>query len=146
MEGVGLNTFGTALKAGGNINPSRFVKISTAANETVLQAGTNEDMFGISQPGVDQPPGVTGSDGLAARAGENLLVYGPGSTALLEIGSGGCNPADYLKSDTDGKGVTAATSGPTAQFVGAIALETGSSGDKIRVYVVKLPKFYPALS
>jgi hypothetical protein len=143
---TGLETLGPSFKAGGAINPSRFVKISTVANMTVLQASTNDDVFGVSQLGVDQPPGVTGSDGQAARAGENVKVFGPGSICGLFIGSGGCTAGDYLKSDSAGAGVTAATSGPTAQFVGAIALETANQNDIAHVYVVKLPKFYPALS
>jgi hypothetical protein len=146
VEGTGLNTFGTAFKAGGNIGPSCFVKISTAANETVLLASTNEDVFGVSQEGLHNPPGLAGADAYAAVAGENIKIYGPGSTCMLTIGSGGCSPGDYLKSDSSGFGVAAATTGATAQSVGAIALETGSSGDKIRVYVVKLPKYYPALA
>jgi hypothetical protein len=131
--------------AGGDVNPSRFVKLSTAADNTVLQAGSNEDVFGISSEAAQDAP-LPGASTLAAAADDPLMIHPDGSVCLLEIGSGGCTRGDYLKSDTNGKGVAAATTGPTAQFIGARALESASAGEFARVQVKTIPKYYPALS
>jgi len=131
---TGLGTFGPSFKAGGNILPSIFVKISTTADDTVLACVAGDDPFGISQEGVDQPPGVAGSDGNAGRAGENMKVYGPGSQCLITLGTGGCARGDYLKPAAAGNGVTASTA---ADKYGAQALEIGAAGEKILVVVIK---------
>jgi hypothetical protein len=125
--------------ADGNINPSRFVKIESAGTTgyEVLQAAAATDRpIGISQEGTRQPPGVVGSDGYAAHAGETLQVYGEAEEALLTIGSGGCTQGDYLKSDGSGQGVTVSfTEGTGLLFYGAVALETANSGELARVLV-----------
>jgi hypothetical protein len=43
---------------------------------------------------------------------------------------------NLLKSDADGKGVPIATTGTTIQQYGAMALESGKSGEKIRVFIM----------
>ena len=45
----------------------------------------------------------------------------------------------WIKSDADGKGVAAATTGTTVQQIGARALQSGISGQKILVYVWPMP-------
>lgn len=142
-----LDSQGPNFRVGGNIYPSRFVKGDASNDWTVLQAGTNEDAIGISTEGDANPPTSGNTLGVPYYvSGQDMKVYGPGSVCLLELGTGGITRFAYLKADTDGKGVAATTSGATAQFVGAMALESGSAGDKVRVYVVHLPKYYPALS
>jgi len=131
--------------AGGDIYPSRFVKLSASYDNTVTQAGTNEQPIGISSDATRDAP-LDGASGLAAADTNALQVNLPGSVCLLEVGSGGLTRGDYVKSDTNGKGVTAATTGATAQFVGALALESASAGELARVLVLFIPKFYPALS
>lgn len=131
--------------ANGNIAPSRFVKTDSSVDNRVLQCGTNERPSGISQEGGREAPLPAVSTMYAGKAGDPLLVYGEGDTCLLELG-GDVAAGDYLKSDTDGKGVAVASSGATAQEVGARALTSGASGNKIRVQVLLRPKFYPALA
>lgn len=131
--------------ARGNITMSRFVKLDTATDNGVLQAGTNERVFGIASEAGRESPIPALSTMYAAQDGDNLHVYGPGQNCLLELGDT-VAAGDLLKSDTDGKGVPAATSGATAQEVGALALQAGAAGAKIRVRVSPIPKFYPALS
>jgi hypothetical protein len=96
---------GPAFIAGGTIAPSRGVKISTAADKTVLQGGANELAFGIAQPGQKGAPGVTGSDSdVAAAAGDQIEVIGPGRVAKLRM-AGAVTRGNKVQLDADGKGV-----------------------------------------
>jgi hypothetical protein len=122
--------------AGGTIAPARFVTMNpinaTGTAYTVAQAtagtGTEGDIvFGISQEG-----SLAFNSTNAATVGLELEVHGPGMVAMLELGSGGATAGQLLKSDASGKGINAATN---KDRVGAYALEAGSSGDKIRVFV-----------
>lgn len=126
--------------ANGTIQPSRFVKLDTTAGKlfNVLQAAASTDstLIGISQPGSFDPPGTTGSATDAARAGQELSVYSIGDVCLLELG-GTVTAGDYLMSDASGKGVIATlTDGTTIRHIGAKALESGVSGEKIRALVI----------
>lgn len=116
--------------AGGNIRCSRFVKQSTAADNTVLEADAGERTIGISQEGGREPPLPSVTTMYAAQAGDNIHVYGDTEQCLLELGDTVVR-GDRLKSDADGKGVPAATT----DLFGAIALTSGASGEKIRVQV-----------
>lgn len=116
--------------AGGNISPSRFVRLSTAADNTYLQAGAGEKIVGVSQKGTRRAPYGSLDDGYAAIAGENILVFAQGMTCGLELG-GTVAAGDRLKADADGKGVAAGT----GEEYGAIAPQAGTSGDVIEVQV-----------
>lgn len=123
--------------AGGNILPSRFVKVSTAADNTVLQstdgAGSAGDrVCGVSQEGGREPPLPSVTTMYAGQAGDNILVYGNTQTCLLTIGSGGCTRGDRLKSDANGKGITASTAGNN---YGAIALRSALENELVEVEV-----------
>jgi hypothetical protein len=131
--------------AGGNINPASFVKIDTTVgnNFFVVQATADTDkIIGIAQQGTYQPPGVTGSDGLAAHSGQPVQVYGLGEETLLQI-AGTVTQGDLLKTNASGFGLSASitVTGTAVKWVGAIALESGVSGDWIRVLV--LPQALP---
>lgn len=116
--------------AGGNVAPSRFVKLDVSNKGKVLQAGAGEMVFGISQEGTRNIPYSTLDDGFAAIAGENLRIYGPGDNGMmLELG-GTVAVGDRLKSDANGKGVATTTANDE---VGAIALAAGASGDLVPV-------------
>lgn len=134
----------TTKRATGNISPSRFVKLVTAA-DSVGQSGTNEAIYGISQEFPRAAP-VEGASAYAAAAGEELMVYTAGDDegCLLEIGSGGITLGVMLTSDTDGKGIALASTAATLFNVGAIALETGSAGDFVRVKPLILKVTNPA--
>lgn len=120
--------------ANGNIAPSRFVKIDTTAKDRVLQAGAGDKCYGVSQPGVRNAPWAPLDDGYAAIAGENLMIYGsPSKDIKLELG-GTVTAGDSLKSDANGKGVTTTTTG---DWIGAEAMESGVTGDVVRVRVVE---------
>lgn len=133
--------------AGGTIRRARFVKVSTAANHTALEADANERTIGVATDSGREAaiPSVTADPPEAAQSGDPVEIAFSGDIALLEIGSGGCSPGDELKSDADGKGVVAASTGTTIQEIGAVALEDGSDGELVMVQVLYTSK-RPALT
>lgn len=118
------------MKAGGNIAPSRFVKLSTAADHTALQAGSGEMPIGVSQRGTRNPPYSSLDDGYCAIAGENFQVHGPGELAMVEAG-GTVTAGTSVKSDTNGKAVDASA----GDKCGGFAHESGSDGKLVLIYV-----------
>ena len=121
-----------------------FVKGDTSNDFGVLAAGANEATIGISQEGTEAAP-IPGASTKAASAGKPVRVHGLGEVCLLMLG-GTVTRFDYIKSGAAGVGITAATTGATAQEIGAQALQSGVSGEKILVQVVRMTKTYPALS
>lgn len=133
------------LIAGGNISPSTFVKVSTAANKTCLQAGANERVVGVSQVGVKDPPGVSGASAYAAVAGDTVQLFGKDDICPVLVGSGGVTRGANVKSDASGAAVLSATTGTTMQWVAGEALETASEGEYALIQIGVFPH-YPALS
>jgi hypothetical protein len=120
--------------AGGNIAPSRFVKIS--ADYTVVQAGSGDKPVGVSHEASHYPPGYlatfgatdAGYQGIAGRTMDR--VYGDGEQCLLEVGEAlGCNADDWLIPDANGRGVTA-TKGTKPGF--HVQESCTASGTKVR--------------
>ncbi len=127
--------------AGGNIAPSRFVKPSTTAPHTVLQCTTTDKPVGISMKGTHNVPGTIGGvaidDGYAAVAGMSIGVFDQadsekGQFIDLELG-GTVTAGDFLKPDTDGKGVVASADG---DWYGARTFVPGVAGQLIQVQVI----------
>lgn len=120
---------------GGNIAPSRFVKLDTSNVGKVLQCGAGENIFGISSPTTRRMALTGWDDGYAGVSGDGAMnIIGPGDDeALLELG-GTVTHGDYLKSDADGKGVTGSTD---KDRVGAIAMQGGTSGQLIKVKPIR---------
>jgi len=133
------------LTARGNIYPSRFVRLDTSTEFGAVQAGDNTEIIGVAQAGTNLPD-MTGwvSGTYAAQAGQQVQVAGPDSVCLVEAGAT-ITPGQFLKSDSVGRAVPIATTGTTIQNYGAIALQGGSAGDKIKVLVV-IGKVRPALT
>lgn len=140
-----------SLVATGDVYPCRFVKLATTADNAGLAAGANDRTIGISGTGTNAAPGTAADTGYLAKlsnlAGlpDTIPAFGPGRKCLLELG-GTVARGDYIKSGAAGVGITSATSGPTLQYVGAVALQSGISGDKILVLVLPPTPYYPALS
>lgn len=123
------------MKAGGNISPCRFVKLS--ANQTLVQCSGNSDVpFGISADGQRTPPGfVNALSGVSetpyhAISGDPVEYFGLGQYGLLECGTAWSAGAK-LMSDASGKGLTATSTNP----VGARALTDASAGELALVRV-----------
>lgn len=118
--------------ANGNISPSRFVILGSGDKVTQASAATTR-LYGISGMGTRNTPLSPLDDGYHAIADENCMIYGPPEKdVILELG-GTVTAGASLTSDASGKGV-ATTAG--TDFVGAVAMEAGVSGDLIRVQVV----------
>jgi hypothetical protein len=119
---------------GGTIEPARFVKRSTAADFTVLQADANSFPCGISQAWAQDAP-IPGAATAAGKSGDQIQVHQPGmsgegqdSTVWLVCGAS-VTRGSLLMPDADGKGITCTT----GKYYGALADESGASGEKIRV-------------
>lgn len=129
------NTPSFTLKATADINVCRFVKISASdtGGGTMGSAAADRTLF-ISDSSDYYPPGVdSATAGVAGPSGKSCKLYGPGSVAMLELGTGGCTVGDGLVSDASGKGVVVtATAG---RPFWAYALETGVAGDRVRVFL-----------
>lgn len=132
------------LIAGGDIYPSRFVMVSTAADNTALGCTAGSAPIGISQVGtktpITNPLGQLGGSSSvfpdkAAESGDTINIFGLGDICLLECG-GTVTRGDLLEASGTttnvGQGVT---SGPGRPF-GAVALESGTLGQLIRVQIV----------
>jgi hypothetical protein len=128
-----------AFACGGTIEPARFVKRSTAADFTVLQADADAMPCGISQRWAEVAP-LVGAASSAGTSGGLIQVHQPGmsgdphdSTVWLQLG-GSVTRGSLVMPNASGQGITA-TSG---KYAGAIADESGVSGEYIRVTPVLL--------
>lgn len=130
------------------VNFNRFVKKGSTDKYVVL-CGADENPLGI----VEEDNRLYNKD-RTVRTGwvahESIPVKATGE-AVLELGSGGANKDDYIKSAANGLGV--AYTFPTAsdtyvktelqaainqrKIIGARALEAGDEGDFIRVLILK---------
>ena len=121
--------------ADGNITPFTFVKLSTTVQGRVVQAASHTDkLFGVSQPGTRNPSSsLFNDDGFAAIQGENVGIFGPPQVGVMLKLGGTVTRGDQLTSDGSGQGITTTT---TADWVGAIALDSGVANDIIPVQLV----------
>ncbi len=118
-------------QANGNILPACFVMLDTTKDGCVIQATAGAKIYGIAQVESRMFPFPGLDDGYAAIAGENLKVFTPADKDVwLQVGAGGCAPGDRLKATTNGVGILTVTN---LDEWGAIAKETGLSGDLVRV-------------
>lgn len=121
-------------RPGGNVAPSRFVKLQS--DDTVIEAtASSDELWGISQPSVRRLALSGWDDGYAGISGDGAInIFGPGDDACpLEIG-GTVAIGDKLTATTGGKGITTTTD---KHHVGAIAQQAGVSGDIIKVKPVR---------
>lgn len=102
--------------------------------------------IGIAQEGSYYPPGLLGlvSDVLAAHPSQPLNVFGDGEECLWQVGSAAVTVGDSLCVDStanfQGFAKTIAfTSGAGLIWQVARALQSGASGEKIRVLVSMVP-------
>lgn len=123
-----------SMMAGGNVAPSRFVKLDTTYPGYVTAAGAGDRPYGVSQPGTRQPPIEGLDDGYAGVQGVNSIeVFTAEDQCWLEVGAA-VSVGDYLKPSTNGVGITASADG---DIYGAIALAPATaSGQLIRVRVL----------
>src|SRR5688500_6783223 len=73
-----------AFRAGGDVAPCRLVTLASAAF-TIQTATDNQPPVGVSFAGTREAP-VPSASPLHSIAGEGCPIWGPGETALLELG------------------------------------------------------------
>lgn len=119
--------------AGGTIAPSSFVKLSTAADNTYLQCGAAGLVEGVAQVGMRNVPGLLGSDtAIAANAGDNIMIYPPGSVAPIHF-AGSVGAGAFVKSDASGFAI-AASSGDVC---GGFTWQAGAAGTLGQILVLQ---------
>lgn len=119
--------------AGGTINVCRFVKLSTAADFTLLQAAANNEIIGVATEAAKAVPIPSASAVVAAEVGDPIQIKKPGEVGLIEL-AGSVTRGGKIESDADGKGVAmAATAG--IRYVGGWALESGGAGARIKMLI-----------
>ena len=131
-----------AYMASGNVGVSLFVGIS--GDFKVAQTVLNGKIAGVSQVGTRRFPSSAASstDILAAIAGENVGVFGNGASNVFITLGGTVTAGTWLKSDANGAGVACTNAGGTplaSENAGAIALQGGVAGDKVRIQVLLHP-------
>lgn len=130
--GIGSRFGGPSFLAGGTIAPNKIVKLSTAAEQTVLTAGAGEKPIGISPDYQKRPPGTPGADdAVCAEAGDQIDILTDGDIGWVTAG-GTVAIGDDVKSDATGRAVVVAATDNNS--VG-IALMAGTVGTLIRVWI-----------
>ena len=119
--------------AAGNISPSRFVKYDSAVGKVVANATATTLPTGVSGEWTRNTPLTGYDDGYHAISGENCRVYCDNEECWLELG-GTVTYGDKLIASTAGVGITSVTD---KDAYGAIALQSGVSGQLIRVKVIR---------
>ena len=114
------------LAAGGTIRPYRFVKVSTAADNTGLEADANEVCCGVAAGSTRQFDSAN-----HAESGDSITLQ-PGNIVMIEA-AGAITRGSRIKSDANGAGVVALGTGTTTQYTAGIALETAASGTITRM-------------
>lgn len=114
------------LIAGGDINPYRFVELSTSAAFTGVQANAASDnIVGVTDGSVYKFDAT-----LNAVAGTQISLQ-PTNTVQVEAGAGGVTIGCYLTSDSAGKALKTTTAGQVAYY---IALEAANAGEIFRAF------------
>lgn len=124
------------LTAAGTIPTSVFVTMDSVGEDfAVIKATANTFPYGISGQGGKQAPlpVVTTDPPTHAEDGDQCLVHMPGfdpqdSTVMLRIGAS-VTRGQRLMPNADGEGIPATT----GKYYGAIADQSGSDGEIIRV-------------
>lgn len=123
------------LKANGNIYPCRFVKLDPSGDHLVLQAGAGDKCIGVSQRGQHAAPldGLESGNYAATQASPELQISTFGETVEIDCG-GTITPGDRLKSDANGKAITAGATDPSY----AVAIEAGTATTSVLVFLVPM--------
>lgn len=120
-------------QASAAIYPARLVSGVASEPFYVDQSTASTRHLGVSQKGTYYGPGSDADLGYAAPAGKSIKVHQEGEEAFLKLG-GTVSAFDLLTADASGQGVTI-TDSTAKQYVGAIAMQDGASGNFIRVKV-----------
>tara|TARA_R110000803_G_scaffold23906_5_gene58208 strand:+ start:2562 stop:2963 length:402 start_codon:yes stop_codon:yes gene_type:complete len=116
--------------SGGTIRPARIVKLSTAADNTVLEAAAATTLvYGVAQEGTQDAP-TDGASVNAAEAGDQVEIHTMGESCLVEAGAT-FTAGVQLMSDSSGRAITA-TAG---NYVAGVSLKAGAVGELVLIQV-----------
>lgn len=123
-------------KSSGTIAPCTFVSIDPNFDEQVFQSVGGDMPIGVMWDGMNAPPGLAGSDNtIAATSGAyGFRVIGLGNDGSIQL-AGTVSPGNVLKPHVNGTGQ--AVSGTVGDRYGAVALQAGVSGQRIRCLVMR---------
>lgn len=110
-------------KAGGTVNPRRFMKMGAADGYAIQATGSAATIIGISEQ-------VLGPSTNNVAAAEDTFDVIKCDQAYLELGDTVAR-GQYLTADANGKGIPAVIVAGTPLYVGAYAEESGVAGDFI---------------
>ena len=124
-----------AFQANGTIAPFRFCIPDTTADHKLLQGSVQGTLCPyVAQPAQKRPPGLTGSDiTIAAEAGDNVEVRGPGQVTIVEFGAS--TPVGPVMTDANGRAI-AWTSGN--HQLGIAVEAVSNSGARALVHLMPL--------
>jgi len=119
-----------ALIAGGTIRPYRFVKCSTAADDTGLEAAEiTTPILGVADGSTRRFDSANHAE-VVGGVGDPITLQG-GDVVLVEAG-GNITRGAMVQSDSVGRAITA-TSTAGLNYQGYVALQNAASGTIIRV-------------
>ena len=133
MSGMNsLLNYEPSWKASNTIAPCTFVTIDPNFDEQVLQSVVGDMPIGVMWDGMRLTPGLAGSDNtIAAISGDyGFRIIGLGNDCLIQL-AGTVSPGNVLKPNGSGQAI----SGAVGDRYGAIALQAGTSGVRIRCLV-----------
>jgi hypothetical protein len=128
------NGYTPNLYATGDVNPCRF--ITQNGSNTAAQCGAGGVVCGVSKEWTRMPTisgAVSYSETRIAISGESIPYWGFGAEAVIEVGGTVAGGA-YLKSDANGRAVTA-TTGDYA-YARAIQGTSAGVGTKITILIL----------
>jgi hypothetical protein len=119
-----------AVKAGGDINPYRFIS-GGAADAVVLESNLNDIVvLGVTTGATREAP-RSGASVLHAADGDNVEYLSAGMEASVEAGAT-VTRWTLLMPDADGKAIPATT----LKYAHAIASESVATGENCRVMLI----------
>lgn len=132
MAGSTKFNYEASLKASGTVSPSVFVTLDPNFDEQYVQSYTSDLPIGVMWEAMRLTPGLGGSDNtIAAQSGDvGPRVIQLGNEALIVCG-GTVNCGNLLAPNTVGQAISAGS----ATNYGAVALQKGTSGQKIKCIV-----------
>jgi len=114
------------LEANGTIRPYRAVAPTGSADNTCGESNANNISMGVTTGDTRRHDSAN-----HAESGDTVSLQ-PGVVVMIELG-GSVTRGNSVKTDADGAAVEVATSGTTNQYHLGIALESGSSGEIVRM-------------
>lgn len=136
MAETGPNLNLRPMTAGADIKPATVVRLDYTQDFGVVPAVTGDFPYGIAQEWTSGAPGTPYDDGYAANAGEQIMIYGPGSIARAAAKRTSDNiSAGRPVGPSSTSEIIGVTSGPAVGWL----LESGTANKHQRLRVQVFP-------